>query len=146
MSIYKQQQVPEDKAFLSSDSAWHSWDVLSHSPRLEPSALSQQDCCLSKPFFLWRAEPLPVAVPSSCCSRLLSPAVTLPALCQAQLYQGSAQAALWLSKGWMIPQSLLAAGQMSWLRHWLQRGFTGRQVCCPKPTRSQFISFQRSLQ
>lgn len=45
----------------------------------------------------------------------------------------------------MIPQRLLAAGQMSWLRHWLQRGLTGRQVCCPKPTRSQFISFQRSL-
>lgn len=44
------------------------------------------------------------------------------------------------------PQHLFAAGQRAWLRQSAQRGPTGRQVCWPKPTRSQLISLQRSLQ
>lgn len=84
-SIYKQQHVPEDKAFLSSDSVWHSWAVLSHSPAWSLQLRLSRIAASQSPFSLWRAESLPVAVPRSCCSRLLSPAVTLPALCQAQL-------------------------------------------------------------
>lgn len=44
-----------------------------------------------------------------------------------------------------VPHFFLEAGQMSWLRHSLQCGLTGRQICWPKPTSSQLISLQRSL-
>ncbi|MEE6523447.1 hypothetical protein FKM82_022367 [Ascaphus truei] len=40
---------------------------------------------------------------------------------------------------------LLAPGHMSVFRHSEHRGDTGRQTCCPNPTRSQLISLHRSL-
>lgn len=38
-----------------------------------------------------------------------------------------------------------AEGQLCWFRHSEQRGLTGKQICCPKPTSSQFISLHKSL-
>lgn len=48
--------------------------------------------------------------------------------------------------GGAAPQHFVDPGQMFLLRHLLQRGRTGKQICCPKPTRSQFNSLQRVLQ
>lgn len=80
MSIYKQQQqLPEDKAFPCSDSEWHSWAVLSHSPGWSLQLCPSRIAASQSPFFLCRAEPWPVAVPGaaaagSCpCSHTASP-------------------------------------------------------------------------
>lgn len=47
--------------------------------------------------------------------------------------------------GLFVGEILWADGQLCWFRHTEQRGLTGRQTCCPKPTRSQLISLHSSL-
>lgn len=73
----------------------HSWGMLRHSEGLEPLALTEQDCCTLKAPFSSESSALAsgcslpsdaeLAAAGSC-----FPAVTQPALCNAQLCQGSA--------------------------------------------------------